>query len=68
MLRHLHDTPTFKTEALHVVSNVEWIKRYALLNKWLIFPSLRGLWQECPISNIEGRCLMYLESRNRKEV
>ena len=27
MVRHQYDTPTFKTNVLHLASNKEWLKR-----------------------------------------
>ena len=45
MLRHPYDTPTFKTNMLHLVSNEGRVKRILLLYKQLIKPflSLRTL-------------------------
>ena len=36
MLRHPYGTPTFKVEALHLVSNVQQLKRLLLLYERLI--------------------------------
>ena len=38
MLHHPYDTPTFKTNALHLVSNEGRLKRLLLLYKWIIQP------------------------------
>ena len=35
MLRHPYDTPTFKTNALRLVSNKGWLKHILQLYKWL---------------------------------
>ena len=38
------DTPTFKTNALCLVSNEEWLKRLLLLYKRIIQPYLSLIW------------------------
>ena len=38
ILRHPYDLPTFKSNALHLVSNEGWVKRLLLLYKQLIQP------------------------------
>ena len=40
MLHHPYDTPTFKTNALHLVSNKRQLKCLLLLYKWIIQPYL----------------------------
>ena len=42
MLRHLYDTPTFKTNMLHLASNEGRLKHLLLLYKWLTQPCLGG--------------------------
>ena len=44
MFRHPYGTPTFKTEALHLVSNVQQLKRFLLLYERLIQRYLNLLW------------------------
>ena len=44
MLRHLYGTPTFKAEELHLVSNVQQLKRLLLCFEWLIQRYLSLLW------------------------
>ena len=44
-LRNPHDTPTFKTEALHLVSNVQLVKRLLPRNEQQIPRNLAPLWQ-----------------------
>ena len=41
---HQHDTPTFKTKALHLISDEGRLKRLLLLYKWLLRPYLSLLW------------------------
>ena len=43
---HLYDIPILKTKALHLVSNVQRIKRHLSLNERLIQPYLSFLQQE----------------------
>ena len=46
MLCNPYDTPTFKTEALHLVTNERWLKRLLLQYKQLIQLVLFGCkWQ-----------------------
>ena len=33
-LLYVHGTPTFKTETLHIVSNVQLVKGFLLQNEW----------------------------------
>ena len=44
MLRQPYDTPTFKTNALRLVSNEGWLKRLLQLYKRLIQPYLSLFW------------------------
>ena len=39
-----HDTPTFKTKALHLVSNERGLKGHLLLYKWIIQSDFSLLW------------------------
>ena len=56
--------PTFKTEALQLVSNVQLVKRHLLRNEWQIQHYLVLCWQEfmthfitktTPISNVNSK-------------
>ena len=64
MLCRPYDTPTFKTKALHLVSNEGRVKRLLLLYKRLIQPYLSILWLHLamhfdtwavPIDDINGK-------------
>ena len=65
MLRDPHGTPTFITEALYLVDDVQLLNCHLLLNKRLILRYLSLLWLEfttrfitkaMPINNIDSRC------------
>ena len=65
MPRYAYDTPTFKTEALRLVTNVQLLKRLLQRNERLIQLYLCLLWQalakRCvtkamPIHIIDGKC------------
>ena len=65
MLCDPHSMPTFITEVLCLVGDVQLLNCHLLLNEWLILRYLSLLWLEfmtrfitkvTPINNIDSRC------------
>ena len=78
MFRKLYDKPTFKTNALRLVSNEGWLKRLLLLYTGLIQPYLSLLWLQLatnfvvfhpcdtPTFKTKALCLVSTEGRPKR--